>query len=267
MSLHLTKIGNEKNPPIIFLHGLFGQGDDFLYFANLLSDKYYSILIDLPGHGQSDVMEENSFINLCQKVLDSLPPTNLKTTLVGYSLGGRIALYLTCHFPQIFNQAIIISANPGIESEREERLQNDLSLLKNISSHENFFIDWYSNPLFGNLLKHQNFPHLLKKKKGVNLQNIQKCLGSFSVGVQPSLWENLKKNSLPIFYFYGEKDDKYKKIAQRLSQYPSVELIEFENAGHYLHFEYPTLFCGYLDSLLKKKIPTNNWYFFSNNIR
>jgi len=251
MNLHLTKIGNEKNPPIVFLHGLFGQGDDFLYFAKQLSDKYYSILVDLPGHGQSDILEESTFPKLCQLVLESLPATNQKALLIGYSLGGRIALYLMTHYPQYFNKAAIISANPGLESEREFRLQKDLSLLDNILSPQDFFIRWYTNPLFGHLVKHENFSLLLEKRKNANLDNIKKCLNSFSVGTQPPMWNMLEKNALPIFYFSGKEDEKYRKIGQRLSRYRHIHLIEFENAGHYLHFEYPTIFNKHLHSILK----------------
>lgn len=251
MNLHLTKIGNEKNPPIIFLHGLFGQGDDFLSTANLLSDRFYLILVDLPGHGRSDILKGNSFSNLCEEVLNSLPSTNHKITIIGYSLGGRIALHLITHFSNFFNKAIIISANPGLESGREERLYEDLTLLDNISSPEVFFRDWYSKPLFGDLVKHKNFSLLLEKRKKSNFLKIKECIGSFSVGKQPSLWENLENNSLPIIYFFGEKDKKYKEIGQRLSPFPLVKLIEFENAGHYLQFEYPTVFHDHLRLILK----------------
>lgn len=253
MNIHLTHIGNKKNPPLIFLHGLFGQGDDFLDIANLLSDRYYSILIDLPGHGRSDVTEENSFSNLCHKIMDSILPLDQKATLVGYSLGGRIALYLCTHFPDNFKQAVIISANPGIEIGREERFQQDLSLLENILSPETFFRDWYSKPLFGDLLKHKDYPELLDKRKKSNLLKIKECMGSFSVGTQPSLWDKIRDNTLPIFYFCGEKDEKYKQIGLRLSKFPSINFIEFENAGHYLHFEQPTTFYNYLTSLLKQQ--------------
>jgi 2-succinyl-6-hydroxy-2,4-cyclohexadiene-1-carboxylate synthase len=251
MKLHLQTVGDKKNPPIIFLHGLFGQGDDFLSFANELSNQFYSILVDLPGHGQSEVIEGNSFTGLCKLILESLPQTSQKTILIGYSLGGRIALYLTQEYPHLFEKAVIISANPGLDTGREDRTREDLSLLDNISSPEDFFRKWYAKPLFGNLTAHKDFALLLQKRKKSNLQKIKECLGAFSVGSQPSLWNKLQKNSLPIFYFCGEKDKNYQKIGQRISQYPSINCIEFENAGHYLHFEYPTIFHKHLDSLLR----------------
>jgi 2-succinyl-6-hydroxy-2,4-cyclohexadiene-1-carboxylate synthase len=251
MRIHLQTVGDKKNPPIIFLHGLFGQGDDFLSFANHLSDRFYSILVDLPGHGQSEVIEGNSFNELCKIILESLPQTSQKSILIGYSLGGRIALYLTQEFPQFFEKAVIISANPGLDNGREDRLKEDLFLLDNISSPEDFFREWYAKPLFGNLTAHKDFFLLLQKRKNSNLEIIKKCLGAFSVGSQPSLWNKLQKNTLAIFYFCGEKDKKYQKIGQRISQYPSINLIEFENAGHYLHFEYPTDFHKQLVSLIR----------------
>lgn len=251
MRLHLQTIGDSKNPPIIFLHGLFGQGDDFLLFADKLSDKYYSILVDLPGHGQSDILETNSFTDLCKLILKSLPDLKQKPILAGYSLGGRIALYLSTYFPHLFNRAIIISANPGLELGKEERLKADLSLLEDIQNPETFFLNWYSKPLFGDLINHKDFPLLMEKRKKTNLQNIKKCLGSFSVGSQPSLWDKFQNKSFPLFYFCGQKDEKYNKIGHRLAQYPSINLIELENAGHYLHFEYPTLFCDHFESILK----------------
>ena len=251
MKLHLQTIGDKKNPPIIFLHGLFGQGDDFLSFANLLSDRFYLILVDLPGHGQSEVYKGKSFTKLCEIVLESLPQTSERLILVGYSLGGRIALHLSLQFPQFFEKAVIISANPGLESGTEDRLREDLALLDNISSVEDFFREWYSKPLFGNLTAHKDFSLLLQKRKKSNLQKIKECLGAFSVGSQPPLWDKFQKDSLPIFYLCGQLDEKYKRIGQRLAQNPSINLIEFENAGHYLYFEYPIIFVRHLDSILK----------------
>lgn len=70
--------------------------------------------------------------------------------LAGYSMGGRIALYLALRFPNLFRKTVIISASPGLktEEERQTRKESDERLALNIEENfESFLREWYSQPL------------------------------------------------------------------------------------------------------------------------
>src|SRR5262245_50863092 len=158
MNLHCNKLGNPHGRPIIFLHGLFGSSADFSFVSSELKERSQH-LWDLPGHGKSDPLWFSSFGDFATYFFNQLGGFEQTRDLVGYALGWRIALLLISNYPESFNRAIIISANPGIALERErlERLNRDRILLDDLKSPEFFLRDWYAASLFGNLALHPKF--------------------------------------------------------------------------------------------------------------
>jgi len=244
MTLYTHKTGNPKGRPIIFLHGLFGSSWDFSFLIRDLEKDYHLHFWDLPAHGKSDAFTFSSFQDFSDFLFEQLGTFKQKPNLVGYSLGGRIGLSLITQHSEFFNKAVIISANPGIESreERLTRLKNDKNLLDFNHSPEVFFNNWYRAPLFGNLKKHPNFPELLKQRSTCDLNKINSCMSFLSIGSQDFLWEKLKNVKIPILYLSGELDKKYDQIALSLKVYPNFEYMSFSNCGHNLAFEKPDLF-------------------------
>ncbi|CAN0017735.1 unnamed protein product, partial [Heterosigma akashiwo] len=137
-SIHLSWsiYGSRENPPLLLLHGFMGCKQDWEPFIKLLMNQFCCILIDLPGHGLPPkicvfpcihtILLKNT-IQL-YRVLESLGIT--QCCVVGYSMGGRLGLFLAKTYPNIFICASIISANPGIQSliEKERRWESDLNL-------------------------------------------------------------------------------------------------------------------------------------------
>ncbi len=250
MNLNCINFGNPNKRPIIFLHGLFGSSQDFFFVKKTLGQDRFCQFWDLPGHGKSDSFSFSTFREFCDFFFNQLGTFEQKPDLVGYSLGGRIALDLISHYPDFFNKAVIVSANPGIISnlERENRLKSDKLLLKNISSKELFFKKWYQQFLFGKLSKHPNFDNLLKDRLNCDFEKIEKCLGFLSIGYQVPLWDKLAKTNNPTLYISGELDNKYEGFGQSLISNPSILSKTVLNCGHNLIFENPEIF---LNNLIK----------------
>ncbi len=123
--------GSKKLPPILFFHGFMGNKDVFADTISLLSDQFYCLAIDLPGHGNTIIkggdecyQMDNTALALVEW-LDKL--TIDQCFLVGYSMGGRLALYLACFFPERFPKVVLESSSPGLKTrrEREERREGD----------------------------------------------------------------------------------------------------------------------------------------------
>ena len=249
MKLNIKKIGESHNPPFIFLHGLMGEGEDWYELAKYFSDKYYCLLVDLPGHGKS-TSEVSGFKALAKLILDSVNQ-NDKLNVIGYSMGGRVALYLILNFPNLFNKAVIESASPGIQSqnEREKRYKSDLDLFSNIRGFRSFLEEWYENPIFGDL-KGLKEPIIERKLENDPIR-LKKTIKALSVGIQPNFWERIKKLKVPTLYLSGEKDLKYTQIGKDLAKLsPAITNKVINNSGHITHLQNKKEFKSQIENYL-----------------
>ncbi|HAC66076.1 MAG TPA: 2-succinyl-6-hydroxy-2,4-cyclohexadiene-1-carboxylate synthase [Cyanothece sp. UBA12306] len=237
--------GSPEKPVIVFLHGFMGNCHSFDAAILSLSKDFFCLSIDLPGHGQTQVIGGDQYYTI-PKIAHGLVEllNQLKISqclLTGYSMGGRIALYLTIYFPDHFSQVILESASPGLKTpqERTERLKNDHQLAQELETTEfALFLDkWYDNKLFVLFKNHPDFKRVLEKRLNNNPVELAKALRNCSTGLQPSLWEKIQHNEIPILLLVGELDQKFIAINQEmvnLSQSITIEIIE--DCDHNIHF-------------------------------
>jgi 2-succinyl-6-hydroxy-2,4-cyclohexadiene-1-carboxylate synthase len=211
-----------------------------------LSHKYYCISVDLPGHGKTDNLREETdyTMEICASgIVEILHHLKIQIcNLVGYSMGGRLSLYLVSHYPNRFLKVILESTSPGLKSAvaREQRLQNDLKLAKDLEENDlrAFIKAWYQQPIFNSIRKHNAFGQLLKRRLANNSEQLTYALRGMSTGRQKSLWNNLNKIKLPILLITGEFDHKFTAIMQEMVQLlPQADLNIVEGCGHNVHFE------------------------------
>ncbi|MEA5593096.1 2-succinyl-6-hydroxy-2,4-cyclohexadiene-1-carboxylate synthase [Rivularia sp. UHCC 0363] len=241
--------GNSNKPLIIFLHGFMGNTNEFDEVISLLKNDFYFLNIDLPGHGKTQMLGNDNCYTMAHtadiliKLLDQLKVD--RCFLLGYSMGGRLALYLTLHFPQRFYKVILESASPGLltEKERLERIKRDeqiaRKLARSIGSDFNKFLEnWYNQLIFGNIKKHLQFEQMIANRLQNNPLELAKSLRLMGTGVQPALWEKLRENQVPLLLLVGENDQKFIEINRRMTQINNLcELRIIENAAHNIHLE------------------------------
>lgn len=253
-----TLIGDRKQPVILFLHGFMGNGDDFLQVIDLISAKFCCLVIDLPGHGITEVSQDSNYQmpNVAQALIELLEQLKIKPCfLVGYSMGGRIALYLTIHFPEYFRGVILESASPGLKTqlERDRRIKQDLKRAKKLETIENqdfslFLKQWYSSPLFGNFANHPNYQKAIARRLKNSPYKLAKSLRNIGLGMQPSLWHKLGGNQVPLMLVVGERDRKFIAINQKIVNLdPHCNLNMVNNCGHNVHFEQPLKFAKIIE--------------------
>ena len=242
-------MGDPSKPLILFLHGFMGSHYDWNELAQSLSKKYSCLLLDLPGHGKNtfENFPVQNFGDLSSFILNHLKKEQ-PCFLLGYSLGGRIALDLLSRAPGQFKKVIVESCHPGLETNilRQARIKSDQELLSNIhskSDFNNFLIKWYNLELFGSLSKKDSFHKLLARRKNNSLKEIKKSLQTFSLGRQDNLLPLFKKNKTPILYISGEKDKKYTQIGKLFTkEVPNSFHQSVNGASHNTHFEDPKTF-------------------------
>lgn len=209
------------------LHGFLGEKEDFRALSALLSHKYTCIALDLP--------EENYLEALYQEIKKaSISPS----ILIGYSLGGRLALQLADQYPDSFSHVIILAANPGLEneSEREPRFAKDLQWIEKLKTQsiDSFLIDWYNQPLFNSLHKRPELlQEIIKKRARQDPARMAEVLEKLSVAKQKTITSFHPRT----LFLYGEEDVLFEKRYATLPKDVTVQKIE--NSGHVVHLENP----------------------------
>lgn len=237
---------------LVFLHGLLGDKDDW---QNVIQNCPHvdCISLDLPFHGNAKNIAVKNFED-CANYLSSQLQSAVKNeayVLVGYSLGGRIALYyaLQAQYEKGNLQGLILEgANLGLtdETEKTTRWQNDEKWANRFCTESTEFVlnDWYQQPVFAHLNK-QERTALIQKRAGNYGENIGKMLRATSLAKQPYLGDKVRSSLLPIYYFVGEKDQKFRQIAE--CEKLNTKLII--GAGHNTHLENPMGFVKALQEI------------------
>lgn len=239
--------GRRNNQPLLFLHGFMGSSNDFNKAIALLADQFYCLAIDLPGHGKTKVFGGDhcyTMPNTAQAAIALLDRLNIieKCFLVGYSMGGRLALYLTLHFPDRFAKVVLESASPGLKTvaEKLSRIQRDSQLAKELETGDfkAFLLKWYNQPIFNSLKKDPQFQAFLESRLDNTPLELAKSLRQMGTGCQPYLQHKLEHNQIPLLLLVGEYDDKFRTINEKMlnaCQVANMKVIK--NCGHNIHFE------------------------------
>lgn len=120
--LHAIEIGHGPEP-MVFLHGVFGQGKNFGVIAKMLADQASSVLLDLPNHGRSPWTQHFDYDQFADLVADELVLRDAETapvTLVGHSMGGKVAMRLALRHPTLLTRLVIADISPVARGEQAE---------------------------------------------------------------------------------------------------------------------------------------------------
>ncbi|MBC8334805.1 MAG: 2-succinyl-6-hydroxy-2,4-cyclohexadiene-1-carboxylate synthase [Anaerolineales bacterium] len=242
----LHELGDPSHPAIIFLHGFMGLGQDWKNIARPLSEKFYCLFPDLPGHGENPLDAQPGHVAWASALRDTLQIRSLKRAyLVGYSMGGRLALYFSLKYPELVEGLAMESTNPGITDpkERQARAAWDDNNKAHIQSKglASFLTDWYEMPLFASL---KNIPglkdELRVQRAQQNPENMARVIRHLSPGRQPSLWERLPDLSPSTLLVAGLLDEKYTQVSRQMAEIiPDCELALIPACGHNAHLEQP----------------------------
>ncbi len=244
---HYITSGDRGRPVLLFLHGFLGSSRDWHEVAEKMSDAFFCIAPDLPGHGKTIVgVSDASYRmeNCAAGIAELLDSLQIETCCVAaYSMGGRLALYMAVRYPGRFEKIVIESASPGLEDEQERRarLARDRQLTERLRGQplDGFLAEWYQQPLFDSLRQNKTrFEELLAQRLENSPTGLALSLEHMSTGAQPSLWEELDRIQRPLLLIAGEKDSKFIQVAQAMAaRLPSATLSIVNGAGHNVHFE------------------------------
>lgn len=154
--------------------------------------------------------------------------------LLGYSMGGRLALHALLEHDHPWQAAVIVSAHPGLESssEREARRASDAEwATKALTGNwQEFLAAWNAQPVLGDaaMRSAQASGSLVTRRR-----EIARSFVDWSLGAQVPLWERLREIKVPVLWVAGENDAKFRVLAERaVAEIPRARLAIAPGAGH-----------------------------------
>jgi 2-succinyl-6-hydroxy-2,4-cyclohexadiene-1-carboxylate synthase len=253
--LNYETSGDRPSPTFLFLHGFMGSSADWREVMVAMGDRAHCIAVDLPGHGASLGLPPDTYTieGATRAVIRTLDDLQIfRPLVVGYSMGGRLALYLALRYPSRCAGLILESASSGLESagERAARRAADESKAQSLEAgdFEAFLRDWYRQPLFASLARDENLLRLtIETRRRNDPGELARCLRGMGTGSQPSLWGELEDLAVPALAVAGELDEKYSGISSRMAGLnPRIESAVVPGTGHTVHAETPVGYASLL---------------------
>lgn len=257
--LPLVARGPEDGAPVLFLHGFMGAAANWDEIAARLSDRFRCLAADLPGHGAATGLPERAYTMAgCSEALRvTLDAAGVPAcAVVGYSMGGRLALYFALEHPARCRRLVLESASPGLETEAERaaRRRTDRARARRLTADFRAFLDgWYRMPLFASLHRHEGLVEATVRRRLRNdPQELARSLAGMGTGRQPSLWPRLAEISSPSVVLAGALDEKYRALTEAMAARSAGRLKRavVKRAGHNIHAERPARYVRFLKEFL-----------------
>jgi len=202
------------------LHGFLGTKHDFAFLENVHTHSLSDWKVPLKDFGKAFKGE---------------------SVLLGYSLGGRLALHALLANPSLYKGAVIVSAHLGLKNpeERKKRITADQQLAVKLLDmpFQAFCESWDSQELF------KGSPKIIRKEQDFDKEALIHALTAWSLGNQEDLQPQIEALSVPILYIAGSQDTKYVEIAKNLklkSQRSKIAIVK--ETGHRIPWQSKEIF-------------------------
>jgi len=224
-------------PALVLLHGFTQTRQSWRRTVQALQGRYRALTPDLPGHGQYSGRPAS--FAAATAYIRALEPD----ILAGYSMGGRIALHAA--FTLKPQRLVLVGASPGLagDDERAARKRADDALADRIEQIgiEAFATEWAAQPLFEGQPERVRAAAYADRLRNTP-HGLAKALRGLGTGVMEPLWDRLEELDLPVTLIVGERDEKFRAIAERMRErLPQAELTIVPAAGHAAQLERPEL--------------------------
>jgi 2-succinyl-6-hydroxy-2,4-cyclohexadiene-1-carboxylate synthase len=271
------------SPRLVLLHGLLGSAQDWQPLLQALpaSLRQLALALNLPGHSPAagpavDFAHWPAWLD-----------QQLKThqvgdfILLGYSLGGRLALHYSATVHAATNDAVITdtatpadqprlrgliveSGHPGLAGidERRLRARQDARWVRRFWREPltEVLADWYQQPVFAELdaVHRQQLLALRGQQDG---RAIARMLAATSLARQPDHRAWLADSALPTLWLSGTRDQKFSALACQLARdCPRLAADPIAHAGHNIHRDAPEAMAARLQDWLRQQPPFSAFF-------
>src|SRR5690606_5293673 len=237
-----------EGPPLLLLHGFTGSGDTWAPLLPALAAQYRTVAPDLLGHGETDAPTDPGRYRMERCVEDLLGLLDAlgirRSHVLGYSMGGRVALHLALAAPERVRSLVLVGASPGIAdaAERAARIKQDEELAAFIEREgvAAFVQRWEQLPLFAT---QQRLPESVRA--ALRAQRLRQRpeggasgRGGVGGGAQEPRMGGRGQLSMPCLGVGGELDERVRQLVAEMGpRLPRVEPAVVAGAGHAVDVE------------------------------
>lgn len=259
MELFYRKEGSGS--PLVIVHGLYGSSDNWLNIGKHLAEKHTVYMIDQRNHGRSPFNNSHTFNDMRDDLLEFFNKHNIeKATLLGHSMGGKVAMWFAYDFPEKVEKLVIADIAPKDYLLLKEdsqfylhrnillaMLEIDFSKIKSRSEVDDFLAQKIDDGRIRQfLLKSVAKDKTLQQFKWrVNAEVLYDHLDEIVSGVNKKwLDERSPIMSYPVIFIRGMKSKYILPEDEILIKeiYPDARIVDIPEAGHWLHAEQPGKF-------------------------
>ena len=251
-----------EGPPVMLLHGFTGSMNTWNAFIEDYKHCFQFISLDLLGHGLTEAPNDATryeMQNATKDIKDLLLELNIQSAhILGYSMGGRLALGFAVHYPEFVQTLTLESSSPGLddEKERKDRIVRDAQLAERIRDFgiERFVDEWGKIPLFASQERLSDHKKAVIREERVSHKSIgvQNSLLGMGTGSQPSFWSKLEELHFPVLLLVGELDEKFVHIGRKMQNLLNISQFEtIIDTGHAIHVEEPKIFGKIVSEFIK----------------
>jgi pimeloyl-ACP methyl ester carboxylesterase len=253
----------DAGPHVVFVHGLFGQGKNWTTIAKGLSDRHRVTLLDLPNHGHSPWTDRVDYLDMAELVATELEHLGEPVTLVGHSMGGKVAMQLALRRPELLRALVVVDVAPvsypatgGRTDDEDEEASPfaayieamramDLGAVETRDDADAALRDAVPSRMVRSFLLQSLVREGLGTEGGwrwrLNLELLERDLGALRGFPDPPPGASFDG---PVLWIAGANST-YVLPEDRPHMdalFPSTRLLRIKNAGHWVHSEQPEIF-------------------------
>jgi pimeloyl-ACP methyl ester carboxylesterase len=256
MNLAFEVFGDKKSPPLIILHGFFASARNWRAVAEKLSAQFYVYVIDQRNHGSSFHHPVMDYPTLAADLLSFIEQQNItKVSLLGHSMGGKVAMWFALHYPDTINKLIIADIAPV---SYQHCFNNTINALQALP------LDKITNRKQAEEFLAEAIPELSYRQ--FLLQNLLLINGGYRWRVNLDIFQQAAPNIigfpdsssvLPFkdkaLFIAGEQSH-YVTADDLKTLFPKAKLSIIEKAGHWLHVQQPDIFIAQVEHFLLQEV-------------
>jgi esterase len=252
--IHFKKYGQNK-VPLVVIHGLFGNSDNWHSIAQSLSEHFTVYCLDLPNHGKSDALENAAYDIMANHINTWMQTEGIETCfLLGHSMGGKVAMQFASQFPDKVKRLIVADIAPvDYESSHHSIFDGlkaiDLNQIKNRKEADTILAEYVETLGVRQFL----LKSLIKADTGFAWQvNIDNLFNNYAqIRATPPFEKAYQGETL---FIKGENSD-YIQAQHKdaiLHWFPNAQVKMIPATGHWLHAEKPLPFTSLVKRFCQK---------------
>ena len=254
MTLHHSVIGDGATP-IVFIHGLFGQGKNFATAASTIGDIATCYLVDQPNHGRSSWTVDFSLDEQARLMAHWLKEhVPMPTSIVGHSLGGKVAMRLALRHPELVSKLMVVDTAPA-QNGATSQFADLVSAMRTIDLHG----------LGSRSEADKDLIPLIPDAgvRGFLLQNLKRASGHWAWNANLDLlgdnlhivagWPAIEASwDGPTWWVVGGRSDYVQPDDMTVMRqlFPRVVSVTLKKSGHWVHADEPQAFTDILRTFL-----------------